>query len=126
MTTTIAVTDEAAANVLTRAADHIERVGHQRGALYDGATADQGVPLTSCRVSIWGALYVALTGLPRHGLSSAESVALADRVEAALLAHLRLDGDKGALTDWSDGPGRTTEQVVTALRETAADLVGGA
>lgn len=126
MSTTIEVTDEAAADVLTRAAAHIEKVGHQKGGLYDGATADRGMPLTSCRVNAWGALYVALTGLPRHGLSSAESVALADRVEAALIAHLGLGDDKGALTDWSDDPLRTTEHVVTAFRETAADLGGGA
>lgn len=130
MTTTIEVSDEAAADVLTRAADHMERVGLHKGDMYNTGLADTGVLIMDCQVCTWGALYFALQGWPRYGIVDPEKLALADRVADALLDHLGLDGSDYDVADpiaaWSDDPDRTKDEVVNALRETAASLVGGA
>jgi hypothetical protein len=105
-----------AADVLDKAADHLERVGHHKGYLYDERQA-KGAAIESCRVCAVGAILVAAHGKPRYpddeplvgGISDLAILALTDHVD-------------GPVPTWNDEPDRTADEVVTAMRQTAKTL----
>jgi len=104
------------AAVLDQAADHLDRVGLNKGALYDKTQA-AGTVLTDCRVCAIGALNVALHGKPAAGPGDAafDAHVIASYVEE----YLRTGA---GLADWSDKRGGNKEQVVEVFRATAACL----
>lgn len=109
------------ADILDRAAAHIELVGWVQGVLYDDFT-DPGVPLTECRVCAIGAINVALYGSPRFPMG-------ADLDE--LMAHdvadfVRPNIDGAELADWNDFHAQSKDEVTALLRTTAAELRSGA
>lgn len=112
---------QAIANVLDRAADHIETVGWFQGDLYDDYT-ERGKAITECRVCAMGALNMALHGTPRfpYNLQPGEATAH----DVAELIERRLNGAE--LADWNDARSRTQDDVTAMLRETATELRGGA
>lgn len=110
------------ADVLDKAAAHIDAVGWYQGRLYDDAQADAGTPLDQCRVCLLGAMYAALQdGVPRAGLIATRELTLAIAVEDALEDHL-----DGPVITWNDDPNRTKDEVTAALRATATELRGSA
>lgn len=98
------------AEILDRAADHIDRVGWHQGSLYDNSE----LAFPSCPVCALGAINVALHGEPTFPLDGADPHDVAD----AVLDTLGIEG----LADWNDAPGRTQAEVTAALRDTAAAL----
>jgi hypothetical protein len=105
------------ADVLDRAAAHIEKVGWLQGDLYDDYTVPRK-QLTECRVCAMGALNVALHGTPifpldlqPHEMTSHE---IADIVRRRI--------DDVELADWNDAPQRSQDEVTALLRKTAAEL----
>lgn len=116
MTTTYPAPAEIA-DVLDKAADHIDAVGWMQGRLYDDAQADAGTPVDQCRVCLIGAMYAALQdGNPRFGFITTASQRAA-AAEGALEDHL-----DGPVITWNDDPNRTKDEVTAALRTTAANL----
>jgi aryl carrier-like protein len=109
------------ADVLDRAADHIETVGWWQGALYDHEQAIS-TPLDQCAVCAMGALNVALHGTPHFARELQANEPTAHDV--AELIEQGLDGVE--LADWNDRPGRTQDDVTALLRRTADELRGGA
>lgn len=114
------------AYVLTTAVAVLETNGWLQGNLYDAAEAETGTPRSACRVCVVGALNVASAGGPVLGLTESEhdlpkTVLLADMARAALGEYVGTDG----VTVWNDAPGRTVEQVIDAMRATAANLREG-
>ncbi|NUQ95330.1 MAG: hypothetical protein HOY79_01770 [Streptomyces sp.] len=108
------------ADVLDRAADHIDKFGWMQGDLWD-LRADARLLPSQCPVCAFGSLNMALHGTPRFpelrpgDLSSHD---VADYVER------RLGGVE--LADWNDDPHRTQAEVTALFRETASQLRGGA
>jgi hypothetical protein len=112
------------ADVLDRAATHIDTVGWIQGDLYDSFT-NPLKPLTQCRVCAIGALNMALHGTPQFQLPhdvKPDELTAHDVADAYLRS--RIGG--GELAEWNDTPGRAQGEVTALLRETAADLRGGA
>jgi hypothetical protein len=106
------------ADVLDKAADHIDAVGWHQGRLYDDAQADAGTPVDRCRVCLLGAVYAALQdGNPRAGVTAPRELTLAIAAEDAMENHL-----DGPVIDWNDSRERTQAEVTAALRATAANL----
>ncbi|MGQ4343506.1 DUF6197 family protein [Streptomyces sp. SAS_275] len=111
------------AYVLTTAVAVLETNGWLQGNLYDAAEAETGTPRSACRVCAVGALNVASAGTPVLGLAEEElpkAILLADLARAALGEYV----DTAGVTVWNDTPGRTVEQVIDAMRATAANLRG--
>jgi hypothetical protein len=109
------------ADVLDKAADHIDTHGWTQGRLYDGRQADGGTPIAECRSDLYGALKTAVIGVPRWG-GTPEQVALTDAAYQAVEDHLHTDNVHG----WNDEPERVQADVTTALRATATNLRGEA
>jgi hypothetical protein len=107
----------AVADICDKAADVIDRNGHHQGYLYDEAKADDGLLLQACPVAVVGAVNVAVFGKPRW---PAEDHADSPLAQAAVLALEETVG--GPVPGWNDEAGRTGEDVITALWETAERL----
>ncbi|QCX81169.1 hypothetical protein C9F11_37930 [Streptomyces sp. YIM 121038] len=107
------------ADALDRAADHIERYGWAQGALYDGRQAE-GAPTSECRVCAIGAINTAVYGSPSYPAYDSPHHDLALLAERWLRVYLQLD--TVTLPEWNDALGRTQEQVVQAMRDTAKRL----
>ncbi len=108
------------ADILDRAADHIDTVGWYRGSLYDGEQS-LGTPLARCRVCALGAINVAIHGSPVFPIGRAgEGIGAHD--VAGYVDRRRTDGAE--LADWNDDVARTQAEVTAALRDTAAELRG--
>lgn len=104
------------ADILDKAADVIDRNGHHQGYLYDESKADGGLLLQACPVDVVGAINVAVFGKPRW---PAEEHAGSPLAQAAALA---LQDTVGPVVGWNDEDGRTQDEVITALWETAERL----
>ncbi|WP_199546651.1 hypothetical protein [Streptomyces sp. N35] len=117
------ITEPSAAEIaddLDRAADVLDANGLHKGSLYDGAQRDRGTPADKCRVCVYGALNIAITGQPRW-TGKDEDTARSAAAGNAIAAHLGLTPNEVA-EEWSDDPKRRKAQVVKALRDTAAGL----
>lgn len=123
--TTIAPTTAEVADVLDKAADHLDRVGLTKCYLYDEDQADTGTPRTDCRVCAAGAINFAVHGMPSYSVTqvSDEQRELEVVAEEALAAHLGLGST--TVPQWNDAKGRQKRQVVKAFRDTAASLRAG-
>jgi hypothetical protein len=126
--TTTTPSREAVADVLDKAADHIDRVGLHKGYLYDTSQADAGTPLPECRVCALGGINAAAFGTPRY---SAEYNAgdeplplILNFAQDAVARHL--GGPSFEVDVWNDKLERTQDDVTTALRATATSLRGEA
>jgi hypothetical protein len=111
------------ADILDRAADHIDTVGWHQGEVYDPYQRPDK-PTSECRVCALGAINVALHGSPQFPLGPKAEGAL-DAHGVAAYVERRLDYDD-ELATWNDMEGRTQDEVTAALREAAAELRGGA
>jgi hypothetical protein len=110
------------ADVLDKAVAHLERVGLNKGYLYDENEADKGTSLVDCPVCAWGAIYYAVHGEPRWSSTGTDAdFQLAQAAGAAVVAHLHVQ----TLVNWSDARGRQKRQVAKAFRDTAANLRAG-
>ncbi|MFJ4808551.1 DUF6197 family protein [Streptomyces longwoodensis] len=119
-TPTGALTSAKVADALDAAAAHIERVGWFQGDMYDPEQA-RIKPLTQCAVCALGAINVALHGSPQFPLHDSEEWGSVDAHDLAdYVTARRIEGFD--LAAWNDEPGRTQDDVTTALRETAAEL----
>lgn len=115
-------TDAEIAEVLEKAAEHLERVGLNKGYLYDEDKADEGTPITDCPVCAWGAILYAVHGAPRPSSTGSDAdFQLGQAAGSAVAAHLHIQ----KLVDWSDAKGRQKRQVAKAFRDTAAGLRAG-
>jgi hypothetical protein len=107
------------ADVLDKAADHLDRVGHTKGYLYDEKQADNGVPLADCPVCAWGAIQYAVHGEPRSSSTGTSGeFLLAEYAGDAVRQHLGIK----VLAEWNDARARQKRQVVKAFRDTAVAL----
>lgn len=110
------------ADVLEKAAAHLERVGLNKGYLYDEDKADEGTPLVDCPVCAWGAIYYAVHGAPRpSSIGTDADFQLTEAAGLAVITHLHAQ----TLVNWSDARGRQKRQVTKAFRDTAAGLRAG-
>lgn len=109
------------ADILDKAANHIDAVGWFQGALYNDF-ADPAKPLVTCQVCAIGAINMALHGTPQFPLTVPQGEPGAH--EVADLMRSRIDGAE--VSEWNDAEGRTQAEVTALMRETAAELRGGA
>jgi hypothetical protein len=117
--------------ILTKAAEVIETRGWHKGDFYDPeAHFDRGLPLEQCGVCVRGALNVA-AGFEPIGDGYGDD-ARDDAIDA-LAFHLGYDpdaheGEDAAyfVTTWNDHFERVKGDVLTALRECAAELKASA
>lgn len=109
------------AYVLTIAATIIQANGLMKGDLYDAEAVDNGTPREAVRVCAVGAIHTAVAGTPVLGLADVgdlqPNVILADMARAALGQHVA-----DSVPIWNDEDDRTADDVITALRATAANL----
>jgi hypothetical protein len=105
-----------AADILEQAAAHLKRVGHHKGFLYDEQQA-KGSALEVCRVCAIGSILAAAYGKPRY---PADDTARAAVTDTAIDAMEETVGTPVPV--WNDEPERTVDDVVTAMRTTAARL----
>lgn len=109
------MTDLTPADVLTRAAEVIERNGWQRGSFYDSEQVRDGIPVENCRVCVLGAISLVTEGvpLPMHHMAGVGYEAI-----KALRRRLGMKPDY-----WNDHtPNLTSQDVVDTLRQVAAKL----
>lgn len=110
-------TPAAQADVLDKAADRLAELGWIQGSMYDSKQHHvEKVPLAECRADIRGSLKAAVLGEPRFG-GDVDDLAVVDLALAAVEQRLGWDA-----VAWNDVEGRTVEQVIAAMRETAASL----
>jgi hypothetical protein len=137
--TTKATDTTTSAEILLKAADVIERNGHHKGDFANldeiwKAEEEEGIKLsrTDCPVCTRGAINIVVAGDPDDCGSYGS---FTDSAAQSLADHLGLESTVdvpsehhviGAIAEWNDAPERTAEQVVTALRECAAQLQAGA
>lgn len=106
------------ADVLDKAADHIDTVGWWQGSLYN----DTYKPVTARPVCAMGAINMALYGTPQFPpLARRENY---ETYQVADLLKPRIGNSE--LSDWNDAEGRTQAEVTALMRETAAELRRGA
>ncbi len=87
--------------------------GHHKRYLYDTKQAQSGMALDKCRVDIIGALNIAAHGTPRYAGSPIVFAA-----EMALARQI----DRESLVVWNDEKGRSKDDAVDLLNQTAAEL----
>jgi hypothetical protein len=105
------------ADVLDKAADRLAELGWIQGSMYDSKQHHvEKVPLAECRTDIYGALKAVVLGEPRFG-GDADDLAVVDFALVALHEHLGWNAFA-----FNDADGRTVEEVIAAMRETAASL----
>lgn len=117
-TPTDALSPTKVANILDAAAAHIEHVGWLQDDYYE-----YGKPATDCRVCSMGAINVAMFGHPSPP-KEAMAYSAACEIGDLVVNHLSVLGFD--LAAWNDEPHRTQGDVTAAMRETAAELRGGA
>ncbi|MGW1492614.1 DUF6197 family protein [Streptomyces sp. NPDC002402] len=121
MSTALEPSPAAIADILDKAADHIDAVGWHQSYLYDADQAEAGTPLPECRVCILGAINVAATGTPRYGAAyraGDEPLPLmVNFAQDAVARHLGSPGFDSAV--WNDMGERTQDEVTQALRDAA-------
>jgi hypothetical protein len=105
-----------AANVLDKAVGHLQKVGHHKGYLYDEQQATETV-ISSCRVCAVGSILAAAYGEPRYPALDTDK---SDVTDTAIDAMEETVGTPVPV--WNDEPERTVDEVVTAMRTTAARL----
>lgn len=121
MSTATEPTSAAIADVLDKAAAHIDAVGWTQQDLYDLEQAvREDVMASKCRVCAIGAINTAVYGGPLYPVHETGLQAVAIGAENALKEHLALDNSTIPL--WNDAPGREADEVTKALRDTAAGL----
>jgi hypothetical protein len=124
------VVDWSPADLLRAAALYLQRHGWIQGNFFDPAEAE--LFPSACAA---GAIWAAATGLPRMGqnatIDSGCDASTRRSIYAALWAladRLGLDTETEVLVDdiatWNDDDPRTVEQVITSLRNAAADYDG--
>ncbi len=106
--------------ILSEAADHIERVGFHQGSHFKYGDEDIETPFENLPCCIRGA-FIAVVGWADFMLRRDARLAVAD--------YLGLDGEPEPFDDWAepvaiwnDTPGRTKEEVIAALRGAAASI----
>lgn len=112
--TTTAPADTTIADVLDKAAEHIETVGYCKKYLYNVRQAANGLPLNQCQVDVIGAINVAVHGTPRH----VGGDPLTQLTEQALEARIAAP----SVAAWCDYPGNGKDTAINLLRDTAAEL----
>ena len=127
------MTDKTTAQILSEAADVIDRNGWHQGELYDAEAAAAGKDPKDCPVCLMGAIHVAGYGLPTWtgapgGDEHERLMRCTDRAVIAAVDHL-IDLYAGTdmepvLPDWNDAPSRTRDQVTAFLRAAAAKARG--
>ncbi|MEU5360223.1 hypothetical protein ACFY9R_29140 [Streptomyces albidoflavus] len=105
------------ADVLDRAADHIDRVGWTQGDWYM-ATSEQRPE--DCSVCAMGAISLTLTGNPTPPGPDEEIYGQMVDLSDLVISHIEVLGVD--LPSWNDEPGRTKEHVLSAFRSTATAL----
>ena len=105
-----------AADVLEKAATHLERVGHHKGYLYDETQAED-TAIDSCRVCAIGSILAAAYGEPRYPALDTLRAAVTDTAIDAMEETVGTP-----VPVWNDEPERTVDDVLTALTATAARL----
>lgn len=107
------------ADILDKAADHLNRVGWMQGYLYDEVQAEEKAR-QDCPACAVGAINTVVYGTPSYPIYEQQIRDTAVAAETVLAEHLGL----GILTipQWNDDAERTAEQVVQAFRDTAASL----
>jgi hypothetical protein len=111
------MTDKTAAQILTEAADVIDRNGWTQFRYFDTKQWVAGTPAADCRVCLYGALHIAMYGKPGHPHGDARPAFYHDMVTALEEA---LDGAQP--DDWNDAEGRTQGDVTALLRSVAAKV----
>lgn len=102
------------ADLLTRAAEHIDHVGWTQG---DWHEETPGLQPKDSPVCADGALSVVAYGRPcGAGARTPDQFALHSAAVTALIRHIG-----AGLIDWNDAPGRTKGEVVGAMRAAAAE-----
>ncbi|MFH8744937.1 hypothetical protein ACH4GG_27470 [Streptomyces albidoflavus] len=102
------------ADLLERAAAHIDRVGWTQGDWHEETPGLQPKDSPACAD---GALSVVAYGRPcGAGARTPDQFALHSAAVTALIRHIG-----AGLIDWNDAEGRTKEQVVGAMRAAAAE-----
>jgi hypothetical protein len=109
-------TPAAQADVLDKAADHLTAHGWIQGSMYDTQQVAGDTPLGECRTDVLGALKAVVLGEPRWG-GSIDDLAVVDLALTALHQHVGAEP-----IGWNDVDGRTVDEVIAAMRETAASL----
>lgn len=116
MTTLTAPTRAELADLCDNAAAIIRSNGHHQRYLYNIKQAQSGLPLDQCSVDILGALNIAAHGTPRYAGSP-----LVFAAEQVLQQRI----DRAALVVWNDEQGRTKNDAINLLTNTANDLRAG-
>lgn len=120
------------AEIYTKAADVIRTNGHAKGDFYNIPETPLGIELGRCEwpVCAAGALSVAVFGDPVPPREGEDGRAEFDAVVARLNARIEdfhLHGFHGEppvlrLAGWNDADGRTADDVVAALEQTAREV----
>ena len=118
MTTVTEPTPAEVADILDKAADHIDCVGWHQGYLYDEDAAETGERLEDCPVCAMGAINGAVYGVPRYPAKERDLSVLGMHAEDALKRFLKVLH----VPLWNDEANRKKAEVVAALRDTAAGL----
>jgi hypothetical protein len=105
------------ADVLDKAAEHIDTVGYCKKYLYNARQAANGLPLGQCQVDVIGAINVAVHGTPRH-VAGDPLTRLAEQAVAARI-------DAPSVAAWCDYPGNGKDAAISLLQNTAAELRRG-
>ena len=99
------------ADLLDKAASHIETVGFCKKYLYSVRQAANGMPLDECEVDVLGAINFAVHGTPRYvggdPLAWAAEKAVANSIDAPSVAA------------WCDYRGNGKAKAIALLRDTA-------
>ncbi|MFC5204574.1 DUF6197 family protein [Streptomyces kaempferi] len=111
------VTTAEVADLLAKAADHIEAVGFCKKYLYSVRQAEAGIALSKCEVDVIGAINMAVHGTPRHVGGDPLTHAAEKAVEARI--------DAPSLAAWCDYRGNGKAKAIALLRDTAASLTAG-
>ncbi|MGH3712840.1 MAG: DUF6197 family protein [Micromonosporaceae bacterium] len=113
--------DPTTADVLDRAADHIERHGFNQGTYYDNAAAECPAACTAGAIAI--AAYGYPAWIPEYvtGWGHAEYTDAFEWMQGYLAANLdRYAGQSIGVYAWNDSPHTTGMDVVDTLRAAAA------
>lgn len=95
---------------LRAAADILERDGWRQG--------DYGT-ISGCKCAYGALHYVASGGATTDEPDDYDQLGRADSAAQALATHLGLDGGYPRIPDWNDQQGRTSAEVIAALRSAA-------
>lgn len=108
------MTVKTAKQILTEAADIIERNGWVQGRFYDYRQFRAGTPRVDCSVCLVGAINIAMWGDPVHPLRVGRPEFYWQIMDA-----LEVQAGTESVDDWNDAGDRTAEEVTTLLRTTA-------